>query len=144
MKLPGKKKNFKVRNPNCQLFKKSVSALRRTPLGDNNISSATVERKGCVPGVDEVAIYQHSNFRGKCRILRKGSYKNSKAMKFKNDSISSIEFSQSSGQRNTKVKALVCYNANFKGYCKTLYSTASRLKDHSMNDAITSMKVILK
>ena len=86
-----------------QTFTRSQSSLKGTRIGNDRISWVTVryrtaaenvERGDCYPGDNSssIAIYQHNLFKGNCRILPLGHYRNSKEMNFKNDSASSVEF----------------------------------------------------
>jgi hypothetical protein len=134
----------------CQTFKSSMSSLSRTRVGNDSISSATIRLKQvvltdyppgrCNPGEnsDSIAVYQHPKLQGNCRILRLGTYENSKIMNFKNDSISSIEFGQ-----NSRVKVILCQHGNFKGRCEELRGTDISLFDNRIGDnSISSIKVI--
>ncbi len=90
-------------NPNnCQRLRSSMIKLSGSRIGNDSISSAKIVVKRpilrapgrCYPGDNGrgIAVYQHPNLGGKCKILGFGDYLNSKAMNFKNDTISSIEF----------------------------------------------------
>lgn len=46
---------------------------------------------GCEPGRNEVTLFQHGKYKGACSVLGIGDYPNAKAMRFKNDSVSSIK-----------------------------------------------------
>jgi hypothetical protein len=134
----------------CQTFKSSMKSLKDTRVGNDSISSAMIvlDQKGynkwapgpCYPGdnSESVTVYQHKMFGGDCRVLRIGTYENSKVMKFKNDSISSIEFGE-----NSRVKIMICQHGNFKGRCEELKETDTNLYDNKVGDnSITSIKVI--
>ncbi len=131
----------------CQTFKSSVSTLSGTRINNDTISAAKIEAKytgaglaapgPCYPGDEAVAVYQHPDLGGNCRIIGVGLYENSKMMRFKNDSISSIEFG-----RNSRVNITVCQHSNFKGRCENLSSTDFNLFNNQIGDnSITSIKV---
>lgn len=133
----------------CQTFTGSKQILSNTRIGNDTISSAEVKLKvatinprntACAPQRGQVAIYQHTNFKGNCKILGVGTYENSKRMNFKNDSVSSIELSP-----NSTVAVVVCQHSNFKGRCETIGTSDAKLSDNQIgNDSISSMKVIRK
>ena len=137
-------KNFK-----CQTFRSSMASLGNSRVGNDSISSATIVVKQtvgdvrapgrCYPGDNSnaVAVYQHPNFGGKCKVLGVGSYENAKRMNFSNDSISSIEFAQNSG-----VKVNVCKDSNFGGRCEKFRATDINLYDNRIGDnSISSINV---
>ena len=136
----------------CETFKTSMRSLKGTRVGNDSISSASIvprqtsgansnHTKGkCYPGDsgESIAVYQHPDFGGKCKILQIGTYSDSKQMGFNNDSISSIEFA-----RNPKVNVLICQNNKFGGRCEELRGTDTNLYDNRVGDnAITSIKVL--
>jgi len=131
---------FFKRNPQkCQTFKgadakdliKQPWNLIHQRIGNDNISSAWIFRPttgnnptqgACKPAPNQasIAVYQLPNYRGNCRLLSLGDYRNPREMNFKNDSISSIEFGEFSkatisiyqhsgfrGRRNRKIEASV-------------------------------------
>lgn len=59
---------------------------------------------GCNPNDNEVALYQHVNFKGICSVIGLGKYRNAAAMRVKNDSVSSIKVG-----KNVQIR--VCQNA---------------------------------
>jgi len=135
----------------CQTFRSSMKSLGNTRVGNDTISSAKIVAREdlsrdippgpCYPGdaSKAVAVYQHPNFGGACRVLGVGSYENSETMNFKNDSISSIEFARYSG-----VKVRVCQHSNFKGRCEELRATDLNLYDNRIGDnSISSIKVTM-
>jgi len=140
---------FNKSNPQkCQTFKKSISNFKNQRIGNDSISSATIFRPktgksstngACKPEPNQaaVAVYQHPDYKGNCRVLSLGSYRNSKEMNFKNDSISSIEFGESS-----KARINICQHSNFKGRCEIITKSISSLKSSRVgNDQITSISV---
>jgi len=58
----------------------------------------------CEPNANEITVFQHSNYRGKCSTMPIGSYVDSGAMRMKNDSTSSIKIGRN-------VEAIACKNS---------------------------------
>ena len=141
-----KKKNKR----RCETFRQSVLDLRsgKHLIADNAISFAVVKPTtwdrakkdgSCNPGshTDAVAVYEYPNLKGNCRVLGVGTYVGSKQLKFKNDSMSSIDFA-----RNPSVSAELCTNSNFRGKCETFRVTDLDYKDNVVYDnRVISMKV---
>lgn len=130
---------------NCQIFTSSIGHLKHSRIGNDSISAVVVIERhppvvrktdtACFPGADRVAIYQHRDFTGRCRILDVGSYESSKRMNFKNDSISSIQVGEN-------VAAHVCQNSNFGGRCETFREDVPSLKHSNVGeDKITSIRI---
>jgi len=132
----------------CQTFKNSIRSFKNQRIGNDSISSALIFKpiigynpaKGrCKPsdGQEAVAVYQDANYKGFCRLLNLGDYRNSKEMNFKNDSISSIEFG-----RNSKAYITVCNNSNLQGRCENITASLSSLHNSQVGDnQITSIRV---
>ncbi|MFK5977364.1 MAG: beta/gamma crystallin-related protein [Rhizobiaceae bacterium] len=133
----------------CQTHKKSNGFIKYNRVGDNSISSAMVLPRfggytgttngACKPspGQEAVAVYQHPNYKGRCQLLTLGTYNNARAMRFKNDSISSIEFSTPSN-----VEIYANQHNNQQGRGMTLHESMSNLKNSSVGDnAISSVTV---
>jgi len=146
------KKRFMVRTGEAeQIFTSSIRNLNGSRVGNDSISSASVFVKepaqtfkpgDCYPGDNStsIAIYQHPNFWGNCRVLDLGTYKNSTEMNFKNDSVSSVELG-----RNSKVYVEIYSGSNFKGRSQTLTSSENSLSTGAVGDnKLTSIKVLRK
>jgi len=135
-------------NPrNCERFVSSKIRLGGSRIGNDSISSAKIVKKQavyrapgrCYPGDNSkaIAVYQHPNLGGKCRILGVGDYNNSRVMKFKNDTISSIEFG-----KNSKIGIKACRDRNLWGRCESFRATDLNLRDNRIGDnTITSIRV---
>lgn len=137
------------RKQKCEYITESIADLKRSDVGNDSISYALVfkpdvvdqntrRRNSCTPkrNSSDVALYNDSNFKGKCQILGPGDYP--KAFKnFKNDAISSIEFGLAS-----KAEITVCEHKNFGGKCSTLTRSHKSLKStHVGNDRISSITI---
>lgn len=133
----------------CQTFKESRAYLSITRIGNDSISSAAILPKfggytgttngACKPspGQEAVAVYQHPNYQGACRLLTIGTYNNSKEMQFKNDSVSSIEFGQSSN-----VEIVVYQHSNRNGRLELIRENTSNLSKSQIGDnSISSILV---
>lgn len=133
----------------CQTLKKSVQRLKSYRIGNDNISSAMIIPKfggytgttngACKPspGQEAVAVYQHPNYKGSCRLLTIGTYNNSKEMRIKNDSISSIEFGQSSN-----VKIYVYQHSNSSGRAEEINKSTSNLINNEIGDNAISSVIV--
>lgn len=87
---------------------------------------------------DQVVIYQHSRFRGKCKILGIGEYPHSDAFDpVSNDSVSSI-------QVGADVTVTLYQHAKFQGLSLTVDGGQDRESLHSFSDRTSSMKVQLR
>jgi hypothetical protein len=141
--------DFFRKNPQkCQTFKKSINSFKNQRIGNDSISSAWIFKPiigynptqgACKPAPNQaaVAVYQHPNYKGNCSILSLGDYRNSKEMKFKNDSISSIEFG-----RNSKAYIKVCQHSNLQGRCENITASVSSLNNSKVGDnQITSIRI---
>ncbi|MFN0252008.1 MAG: basic secretory protein-like protein [Kofleriaceae bacterium] len=88
----------------------------------------------CGAGPDEVALFEHAEFRGRCAILRAGEFDTPEAMNIDNDAASSVQVGQN-------VRLLACRDRAFAGACEYLSTTAT-LDDTSVgNDALSSARV---
>ncbi len=134
-----------------QNFSKSQASLSGTRIGNDRISAVYVfypkaeydfKRGDCYPGDNSIsiAIYQHSGFGGNCRLLDLGTYRNSKEMRFKNDSASSVEIG-----KNSKVYVELYSDSNFRGRKDTLRNSKAFLATGAVGDnKLTSIKVLRK
>jgi hypothetical protein len=138
-------KNMMKRNK-CEFFTDNRKSLKGTRIGNDKISAAFVMRREapesggeftlCKPNANQIAVYEHDNYHGNCRILNRGSYANSKQLNMKNDSISSIDV-------GSNVQAIACEHGNFRGRCQTITHSIKDLKHSNVGgDAITSIKVL--
>lgn len=135
-----------MRKNKCEFFTGNRKSLKGTRIGNDKISAAFVMRREapesggeftlCKPNANQIAVYEHDNYHGNCRILHRGSYANSKQLNMKNDSISSIDVGRN-------VQAIACEHGNFKGRCQTVTHSIKDLKHSNIGgDAITSIKVL--
>lgn len=110
------------------------------------VSSAA--NAACTPSADEVAVYQHANYRGICSVLPEGDYLNSAQLRMKNDSISSLRTG-----RNVQIKACKHAQTNVVtgglGWfddpqsCQTFVGDIENLGGHRLgNDSISSASVV--
>ncbi len=132
-----------------QEFTRSQPSLKGTRIGNDTISWVIVSNKSeandfehgdCYPGDNSysIALYQHPNFKGDCRVLGLGTYRNSGQMNFKNDTASSVEFG-----RNSKVYVQLYSDSDFKGRTQTLSRSANFLNRGAVGDnKLTSIKVL--
>jgi hypothetical protein len=101
----------------------------------------------CTPNADEVAVYQHSSYRGICSVLGVGDYNNSAQLRMKNDSVSSIRVGG-----NAQIKACRHAKSNtvtggLKWFddpqsCQTFVQDIVNLNDTRLgNDTISSASV---
>lgn len=96
-----------------------------------------VDGKSCKPGPNEVAFYQHTNYKGACKVLGIGSYPSASDIGLTNDSISSILV-------GSGAQVEVCRNSNFGGQCITIQEDRARLSrtnSGGFSDSISSAKV---
>lgn len=103
---------------------------------------------GCEPGRHEVTVYQHNNYKGACSVLGIGKYRNSREMRVKNDSISSIKLGRNAQITvcNNAVGQVVSkhYPSRLKMHCVTLKRSYKRLGvfgDIEYQDEISSATV---
>ncbi len=149
---------FKKNPQRCQTFKGTDAAddrviepwnLEFKRIGNDSISSAwifrpTTENKptqgACkpAPNTAEVAVYQFANYKGNCRILSLGDYRNPNEMRFKNDSISSIEFGDFS-----KATINIYQHSGFRGRRENkLVASLPQLRTSQVGDnQISSIRV---
>ena len=144
---------FFSRNPQkCETYKRSDPYLKDNRVGNDTISSAIIlpifggyagnTNGACKPrsGQEAVAVYQNPNYTGSCRLLTLGTYNNSKEMRIKNDSISSIEFGSLSN-----VEILVYQHSKRRGRVMRLRKSISNLKNSKIGDnSISSVSVTRK
>jgi len=122
---------------------KRLGIISSVLLGLCAISTANAIPPGCTPGPNQVALFQHANYKGICSVLNKGTYKNSKEMRIRNDSTSSILLGSS-------MEINVCRNTNtgFIGVnhaCQKFTKSVKNLKDTRVgNDTISSALVVHK
>jgi len=143
---------FKNNPQKCQTLKSSYGALKYKRIGNDSISSAEIvpvfggysppTNGACKPAPNQaaVAVYQHPDYKGSCRLLSLGRYNNSREMNFKNDSISSIEFGNF-----PKVEIWVFQDNNRNGRVEGFRESVSNLYKSNVGDnAISSIDVLRK
>lgn len=64
-------------------------------IGDNTVSSFRVEPRaknsGCAPGVNQIALFEHENYGGRCVVKNNGNYTNSYEIGLPDNFISSVK-----------------------------------------------------
>lgn len=123
----------------CEVLNKNHKTLRNNVVKGDTISSAKIQlRNGsasCTPGRNQVAFYQHTNYKGACQVRGLGRYENSLKIGLKNDTISSVKL-------GTNSQAVLCRDSNFQGHCIVLKENRPTLKSwHVGNDETSSAKV---
>lgn len=66
----------------------------------------------CIPTAGRVAVFEHSNYGGRCVVLAAGSYASAAAMAFPDDAASSIKVAPGT-------QAILCGDPNYGGRCQT-------------------------
>ena len=120
----------------CETFEHDDNHLGDNHIGNDQVSSVKVERResSCPINADQVALFEHDNFRGRCVVKGIGEYPNPPAMGFPNDTASSIRI-------GSNVKAILCKHDGFND-CETFEHDDSHLSDnHIGNDQLSSLKV---
>lgn len=101
----------------------------------------------CTPNADEVAVYQHSNYRGICSVLRVGDYNNSAQLRMKNDSISSIRLGENAQLKACRHARTNIVTGGVRWFddpqsCQTFSQDIANLKDTRLgNDSVSSASV---
>ena len=118
----------------CKTYKTSMASLGK--MNDKTssaiiakITSTPATSAACKPRANQVAFFQHANYKGACVVRNIGRYANAKAIGLGNDKISSIKIGPS-----TQVN--LCKHSNFMGGCKTY--TTSMASIGKMNDKTSS------
>lgn len=75
--------------------------------------SESRDHKSCTPGPKQVAFFKDKDYQGACSVRGVGSYAHSSNIGVTNDSISSIKVGR-------QAEAMVCHDANMRGYCETI------------------------
>lgn len=89
----------------------------------------------CNPNTDQVALFEHANYGGRCVVLGAGEYRDAGSMGFANDSVSSIRV-------GSNVRAIVYEHANYGGRNETFTGDDTILTDNAVgNDSISSARV---
>jgi hypothetical protein len=105
----------------CQTFRTTDPNLGNNTVGNDEVSSIRVLRKPtappptptCNPGVNQIAVFTSTNYRGRCAIRNIGNYASAASFGLPNDSLSSIKVGRN-------VRALVCRDVNFRGSCYSI------------------------
>lgn len=122
----------------CERFIADVGNFASTRVGNDRISSLRVEKRGfmdCVPGSNQVSLYQHVNYVAPCSIREKGDYPNLDAIGLPEGGISSLRV-------GTNAQVCACLGASFNGTCRGFSADDPDLRDNgAMNDGISSVKV---
>jgi hypothetical protein len=99
----------------CEWLESDDSDLSNNSVGAAQVSSVKVETKpattGCVPGLEEVSLFQDANYGGLCVTKRAGDFNNSSAIGLSNDSISSVKVGD-------RMKILLCRDDNLSNTCE--------------------------
>jgi hypothetical protein len=88
----------------------------------------------CGAAPDEVALFEHAEFRGRCAILRIGEFAFPEDMDIDNDAVSSV-------QVGANVRLLACRDRAFAGACEYLETTAALDATLIGNDALSSARI---
>ena len=94
--------------------------------------------QNCRPNSNQIAVFEHSSYRGRCAIRGVGRYASSAAFGLRNDTLSSIIIGRN-------VYAILCKDNNFRGRCQTFRTTDPNLGNNTVgNDEVSSIRVIRK
>jgi murein DD-endopeptidase MepM/ murein hydrolase activator NlpD len=125
-------------NGGCEEFTGDDSDLNGNSIGDNQVSSMKVQDRGgggCSPNSEQVALFEHPNYQGTCKVFGKADYPNPGSMGFPNDSASSIKV-------GGNAKAVLCRDDNYGGGCEDFNGDDSDLNGNSIGDnQVSSLKV---
>lgn len=89
----------------------------------------------CMPGPNQIALFEHRDYGGRCAIREVGAYPNASAMGLENDSVSSLRV-------GGNVWATVCHHNNYKGLCGIFGADLPTLHGTAIgNDQVSSLKV---
>jgi len=106
----------------CELYTKSAPSLKGM---NDKTSSAIIEKvvptkstaANCRPNANQVAVFEHSEYKGACAVLGVGNYKNSSEIGVANDTITSV---------------LVGSNVAMVGYKNTNYGSVNFFGDKNV------------
>jgi hypothetical protein len=116
-------------------FSGDDSDLSNNAIGNDRVSSVKIQWRGCNPSADQIAIYEHSNYGGACKILGVGDYGDPGAMGFANDSVTSIKV-------GGNVKAILYSDSGYAGTSEEFTGDDSDLSNNAIgNDRVSSIKV---
>ena len=89
----------------------------------------------CRPGKGQIALYEHSNYDGKCVIVQPGIYSSSSTLPIRNDTASSVLV-------GPNTIAMLCKDSRFQGGCENLRHDDPNLGNNRIgHDKLTSLKV---
>ncbi|MBN1136492.1 MAG: pre-peptidase C-terminal domain-containing protein [Anaerolineae bacterium] len=119
----------------CETLTGDDSNLSDNGIGDNQVSSARVELQSCIPTADQIALFEHADYGGRCVVKESGAYPDPTAIGLPNDTISSIRVGDN-------VQARLCRDANDGGVCETLAGDDANLGDNGIgHDQVSSAHV---
>lgn len=94
--------------------------------------------QNCRPNANQIAVFEHSGYKGKCAVRNVGNYPSARSFGLPNDSISSVIIGQN-------VFAVLYEHNNYSGKKQTFSRTDTTLANNSIgNDAVSSIRVIRK
>jgi hypothetical protein len=107
-----------------------------TAIGNDTMSSFIVQPRGCMPGQNEVAIYEHSFYQGRCVVKGIGTYNGPLSFRpLLNDSASSIRV-------GANVQALLARDNNLTGPAETFMADENDFRYTAIgSDTMSSFKV---
>jgi len=140
----------------CTTYTKSMPSLGRW---NDKTSSAIIEKVvpiknasvSCKPNANQIAVYEHVNYKGACAILGIGSHKNSSEIGVANDTISSVLVGKNVavvGYKHTKFRSVNLFSSINVPFMKgkpsknPLKGSVVPAKAPGGGDAISSIKVI--
>src|SRR5688572_20829260 len=124
-----------MRSAGPSFLKEEIAAMRSVTLVFCVLSFAGQAFAACVPGPNQVAIFEHSSYGGTCKVLNPGSYPNPAAMTFPNDRMSSIKL-------GTGAHAILCEHDSYAGTCELFAGGDSDFGNNPIrHDRVSSMKV---
>ncbi|MGH6823553.1 MAG: hypothetical protein ACREC4_08705, partial [Methylocella sp.] len=120
------------------LLTSSVAFLNNDRVGNDQVSSAKVQRRGvtqCQPAANQASFFMDADFLGSCVVRNIGDYPTSESIGLPNDSISSVRVGN-----NAQVE--VCTDVQYRGDCILLTADTKFLNsDRVPNDSVTALKV---
>jgi hypothetical protein len=118
-----------------ELFDK-IGVVKTTQLFSMKIEPRVINAADCIPGPNQVALFEDSNWVGKCVVHNVGSYGNKSEIGLKGDSISSIRLGS-----NAWLHAYI--DSNFRGSNKVFRASEIYLHSAALwGNSISSIKVL--
>lgn len=103
------------------------------------VATSDASAPACQPGPNQVALFEHVNYGGKCVVLDAGELYNVEDVGFPNDQLSSVKF-------GSNIKSVELFeHINLNGKNETFGGSVADLTRSKVgNDVVSSMRINLK